>query len=605
MSETSAQSFVAPQASATHAGGNISQEEFLRFQAEKKSPGVALVLCAVWGSFGAHRFYMNRASSAVTMLVISLVSLPLCFVLVGFAGLAAIWIWAIVDLFAVTGWVREHNTHLLAGLAATQGSTLSALPPPPPREPGPGWRPPPVEAEKEPVLPPQPAGSSGGWKPPAVAARPEPLLSSQSAAEVGEWKPPALTGHETARTKAAAGLPAFSLKPIHGVIALAVVAVCLALANYKSMYDYFFNTRPPETQVNNHVREQMARFFGAPDLYRVGDFQTKTRKARRGLVRVEADVKVQLLQDLYEGADFQAAADRAGDDAAAFTSAVTQGRTLQEHLVPPSPATARITLLRVVSHKGQGIIFPLTFTAEKRQKDWVLGQAELRPGATNVTVFDGRPRSTFEGRSPPVVGGQGVVVDGTDEAKRAIETYVAARKAFVTNVTHEREQLQAKQAAMQLRQEQFDAAMNDATQAAARNDRTNAIAAYRRAGQLNPDSRQAKQALQRLETAERQEQVETGIKEGEQAEARKDWDHALGAYQKALSVDPNSGPAREGVDRMKRNIQAARVAALESLAEAAIARNDWVTAREQYLEIRKAGCGKGGERLETGRGTGK
>jgi TM2 domain-containing membrane protein YozV len=72
----------------------------LRFENEKKSAGVALLLCWCLGIFGAHRFYANRPNAA-TMLVITVVSFPLCLVLVRFAGLMATWIWMIADLFSV------------------------------------------------------------------------------------------------------------------------------------------------------------------------------------------------------------------------------------------------------------------------------------------------------------------------------------------------------------------------------------------------------------------------------------------------------------------------------------------------------------------------
>jgi len=41
-----------------------SSKDLMRFEAEKKSAGVALFLCWVLGVFGAHRFYMGRPQSA-------------------------------------------------------------------------------------------------------------------------------------------------------------------------------------------------------------------------------------------------------------------------------------------------------------------------------------------------------------------------------------------------------------------------------------------------------------------------------------------------------------------------------------------------------------
>ena len=66
-----------------------------------------------------HRFYLGR-SHAVTMLVITLISLPLCFLLIGFAGLAAVGIWSFVDLFSVSRWAKEHNAAVLARIGSVQ-----------------------------------------------------------------------------------------------------------------------------------------------------------------------------------------------------------------------------------------------------------------------------------------------------------------------------------------------------------------------------------------------------------------------------------------------------------------------------------------------------
>ena len=92
----------------------------MRFENEKRSAGVALFLCWILGGFGAHRFYMGRPHG-VTMLIITLLSIPLCFVIIGFFSLFAVWIWVIVDLFSVSRWAREYNTALLAKIQSGQG----------------------------------------------------------------------------------------------------------------------------------------------------------------------------------------------------------------------------------------------------------------------------------------------------------------------------------------------------------------------------------------------------------------------------------------------------------------------------------------------------
>jgi len=95
----------------------LDAQAMMRFETEKKSDGVALLLCWALGIFGAHRFYLGR-SHAVTMLVISLVSIPLCFGLIGFGGIFATSLWAIIDLFSVTRWAKEHNAAVLTKIGS-------------------------------------------------------------------------------------------------------------------------------------------------------------------------------------------------------------------------------------------------------------------------------------------------------------------------------------------------------------------------------------------------------------------------------------------------------------------------------------------------------
>jgi TM2 domain-containing membrane protein YozV len=98
----------------------FSQSEMIRFEAEKKSAGLAFVLCWILGNFGAHRFYMKKPH-AVTKLVIMLISIPLIFLFCfGYIGILAMTIWSIVDLFYISGWVKEYNTALLTKIQSGQ-----------------------------------------------------------------------------------------------------------------------------------------------------------------------------------------------------------------------------------------------------------------------------------------------------------------------------------------------------------------------------------------------------------------------------------------------------------------------------------------------------
>lgn len=89
----------------------------LHYQAHCKSAGLAFALCFFLGPLGAHRFYAGKTGSAVTMLVISLVSFPLCFFLIGFVGVFVVLIWVLMDAFSVTDWIRDHNSRLAHSLA--------------------------------------------------------------------------------------------------------------------------------------------------------------------------------------------------------------------------------------------------------------------------------------------------------------------------------------------------------------------------------------------------------------------------------------------------------------------------------------------------------
>jgi TM2 domain-containing membrane protein YozV len=133
-----------------HSDNNVLQHMHAEseFSAQKLEFTPAFLLCFFLGTFGAHRFYLRRTGTAVTMLVITLVSFPLAFVLVGFAGLFATGIWAFVDLFLVSGIVQYENAvrrgQVFAryGLRAPVGPAMIAPPGYQPPQPGPPALPP-------------------------------------------------------------------------------------------------------------------------------------------------------------------------------------------------------------------------------------------------------------------------------------------------------------------------------------------------------------------------------------------------------------------------------------------------------------------------------
>ena len=94
------------------------------YDATKKSMLVSYVLWWFLGMFGAHRFYLGRTGTAVVMLVITLLSIPLTFLFIGFLSLGAMGIWWIIDAFMIPAIVREQNLKLASRLG---GGGLSMM----------------------------------------------------------------------------------------------------------------------------------------------------------------------------------------------------------------------------------------------------------------------------------------------------------------------------------------------------------------------------------------------------------------------------------------------------------------------------------------------
>jgi len=66
------------------------------------------------GCFGAHRFYIGKTGTAIVMLVLTIIAIPLCLVVVGFFILGAVEIWALIDfIFAVAGKMNDSQGRLI------------------------------------------------------------------------------------------------------------------------------------------------------------------------------------------------------------------------------------------------------------------------------------------------------------------------------------------------------------------------------------------------------------------------------------------------------------------------------------------------------------
>jgi TM2 domain-containing membrane protein YozV len=67
----------------------------------QKSRLVYILLALFLGTLGIHNFYIGRTGPAIAQLVITIVSIPLMFVCVGFITIFIPWVWAIIDIVTI------------------------------------------------------------------------------------------------------------------------------------------------------------------------------------------------------------------------------------------------------------------------------------------------------------------------------------------------------------------------------------------------------------------------------------------------------------------------------------------------------------------------
>lgn len=102
-----------PPAGSAAPGPSSDAVAMMRYDADKKSAGVAYALWFFFGWFGAHRFYLGQTGTAVAQLILTLVSLLLTLVFVGIVGLLIVAVWVLVDAFLIPGLVRRYNDGLI------------------------------------------------------------------------------------------------------------------------------------------------------------------------------------------------------------------------------------------------------------------------------------------------------------------------------------------------------------------------------------------------------------------------------------------------------------------------------------------------------------
>ena len=123
-----------------------------QYEDSKKSVLAGVLLAFFFGQWGAHWFYLGKQNRGLTYLFITLVSLPLMLVVIGFLSFAAICIVALVDACMMGDHVKKVNLengrqifNAIVGTRAEYRNPPDSLPPaatpdqpqPPPPPPSP------------------------------------------------------------------------------------------------------------------------------------------------------------------------------------------------------------------------------------------------------------------------------------------------------------------------------------------------------------------------------------------------------------------------------------------------------------------------------------
>lgn len=107
-------------------GHPATDEIAMRYEAEKKSVGVAYFLWLIFGTLGGPRYYFGHLNSAGTMSGIAIISLYLMLIggenrttlVLGLFGWVVIGVWTLIDAIQIPGWAKEFNSELLLRLKA-------------------------------------------------------------------------------------------------------------------------------------------------------------------------------------------------------------------------------------------------------------------------------------------------------------------------------------------------------------------------------------------------------------------------------------------------------------------------------------------------------
>mgnify|MGYP000205101498 CR=1 FL=1 len=79
---------------------------------DAKSPVVAYLLLIFLGGFGAHRFYLGKTGTAITMLILFILGWLTLVLGVGLILLAVVGIWCFVDIFLIPGMIEDDKNDM-------------------------------------------------------------------------------------------------------------------------------------------------------------------------------------------------------------------------------------------------------------------------------------------------------------------------------------------------------------------------------------------------------------------------------------------------------------------------------------------------------------
>jgi len=83
-------------------------------QVSSKSRLATALFAWFLGIFGAHRFYLGKTGTAVTMLILGIIGVATSWLLVGIIFLSVVGVWALIDfIYAVAGMMKDKEGKLI------------------------------------------------------------------------------------------------------------------------------------------------------------------------------------------------------------------------------------------------------------------------------------------------------------------------------------------------------------------------------------------------------------------------------------------------------------------------------------------------------------